>query len=204
MITLNSSIYSFTTNGHHGDHMKLTFAVLALTLSLSSTVFAAEGLVLSIKTHEVLTLKKVSKTKFEKISQVATGTASFDHITAKGSKNLMSQAINEADDQNVVSLEVTGKNILRVTDAKEAINKEIPAVINTSLFGSIKKIKVTSATMQGLYAASMKKSGLDVFKKLRLFGGALTSSIISSDMDCEADGDLLICQQDATLVLAAE
>ena len=183
--------------------MKTTLAALPLLLTFSTSTFAAEGIVYTVKTHEVLTLKKVSKTKFEKISQVATGSAKLDYISANGSKNMMSQNINEAS-QEMVSLEVTGKNIVRIVDEKEAINKKIPATISTSLFGSVKKIKIDANTMQGLYAASMKEAGLDILGGFRLFGGIFSSSITSTDLNCTADGDLLICQQDQTLLMVLE
>ncbi len=183
--------------------MKTTLAVFALALTLSTSAFAGDRLVYTVKGHEVLTLKKISKTRFTKISQVVTGQASLDYITAKGVKNLSSQEINEASEE-LVSLEVTGKNVVRLIDIKENINKEIPATVNTSLFGSVKAITVSAQTMEGLYAASMKKSGLDTLRNLRLLGGAISSSIVSTDMKCAADGDLLICQQDQTLTLLAQ
>lgn len=179
-------------------------AALALAMTFTTTSFAAEGLILTVKAHEVLTLKKISKTKFEKISQVATGVASLDNVSARGTQNIMSQDINEADTNNYISLEVTGKNILRVVDQKEAINKEVQATISTSLFGAVKKIKVDSNVIYSLYAASMKKSGLDVLRGVRMFGGLLSSSLTTSDMNCEADGDLLVCKQDSVLILGAQ
>lgn len=179
--------------------MKATLAALVLSLSFATTSFAAESVVYTIKGHEVLTLKKISKTKFDKISQVVTGSASLDYVSPRGSRNIMSQDINEAG-LEYVSLEITGKNILRVVDVKENINQEIPATINTSLFGSVKKISIDSKTMEGLYAASMKKAGLDTLRALKLFGGAVQSTINTSSMECTPDGDLLICQQDQSLV----
>lgn len=179
--------------------MKATLAALALSLSFATTAFAAEGVVYTVKGREVLTLRKISKTKFDKISQVVTGTASLDYVSAKGSKNIMSQDINEAGQEHV-SLEITGKNVLRVIDVKENINQEVPATISTSLFGSVKKISVDSKTMEGLYAESMKRAGLDTLRALKLFGGAVQSTINTSSMECTPDGDLLICQQDQSLV----
>ncbi len=183
--------------------MKMTFAALAFVMAFSTSAFSAEGLVYTVKVHEVLTLKKVAKTKFEKISQVATGQAKLDYVSGSGTKNMMSQDINEASEE-AVSLEVTGKNIVRLIDVKENINKEIPATINTSLFGAVKKITVDAKTMQGLYAASMKKAGRDTLGGFSLFAGALRSTINSTDMNCAADGDLLICQQDQVLVMTLE
>lgn len=186
--------------------MKSTISAIAMALMLSTSAFGAEGLFLTIKTHEVLTLKKVTKTRFEKISQVATGTASLDVINARGTKNLMSQDINEADTQNAVTLEVTGKNILRVVDIKENIDQEVPATIGKSLFGTVKSITIDSQTMEGLYAASMKESGLDALRGLRVlaFGGLLSSKLNTTDMNCKADAELMVCTQDATLVMSVE
>jgi DNA-binding protein len=186
--------------------MKTALVLITLSLTFASTSFASESISLTIKTHEILTLKKVSKSRFEKISDAATGLAKLDFNSGSLSKNLMSQEVNETDTTSQVSYEVTGKNILKIVDSKEAINKEVQADINKSFFGNIKSIKISSETMQSLYAASMKKSGLDVLKNLRFIGGgaALTSSIVTSDMDCKADGDLLVCEQDATLSLGIE
>lgn len=181
--------------------MKSTLLAILFTVSFTATAFSAEGIVLSVKTREVLTMKKISKTQFVKISQVVTGKASLDHFGAKGVRNIMSQDINEGDAQNLVQLEVTGKNILRIIDIRENIDQEVPATINTSLFGSVKKISVDSQTMEALYSESMKKSGLDLLKNLRLLGGALTSKLDISSLNCDADGELLVCRQDANLTI---
>lgn len=181
--------------------MKATLAALFLSMTLTTGAFAADSVVYTIKAHEVLTLKKVSKTRYDKIAQVVTGNASLDYATASGPKNIMSQDINEAS-VDPVTLEITGKNVLRIVDVKENINQEVPATIATSLFGSVKKITVSSSTMDALYAASMKKAGLDTLRALKLFGGAVKSSIVTSNMECLPDGDLLICQQDQTLLFS--
>lgn len=187
--------------------MKTTLSVLAfaLTITFVTTLSASESIALTVKTHETLTLKKVSKTRFEKLTQNATGKAELGLISGTQIKELYSQDINETDNTSALALEVTGKNVLRVEDAKEGINQEVQADINKSFLGNVKSIKIDSATIQGLYAKSMKKSGLDVLKKLRVFGAggaSLQSSIITSDLNCADEGDLLVCQQDATLIIA--
>ena len=59
--------------------------------------------------------------------------------------------------------------------------------------------------MEALYSASMKKSGLDLLKNLMILsGGAITSSVITNDLNCLPDGDLLVCQQDATVMLGLD
>lgn len=182
--------------------MKTALAIFALTLSVSS--FAGESITLTIKTHETLNMKKTSKTRFEKISDSATGKLSMDFISGTQVKNILSKDINESDNTSSLAYEVTGKNILRVEDAKEAISKEIKAEIDKTIFGNIKGIKIDSQTMQELYADSMKRSGLDVLKNLRVLGrsgGSFGSTLVMSDMDCKADGDLMVCQQDATLTM---
>lgn len=182
--------------------MKTALAIFSLALSFS--VFAGESITLTIKTHETLNLKKVSKTRFEKISDSATGKLSMDYISGSQIKNLLTKDINESDNTSALAYEVTGKNILKVEDEKEGINKEIKAEIDKTLFGNIKGIKIDPQTMQSLYADSMKKSGLDVLKNLRVLGrsgGSFGSSLTMSDMDCKAEGDLMTCQQDATLTM---
>ncbi len=183
--------------------MKTTFALVALSLSFVTTSFASESITFTMKTHETLTLKKVSKVRFEKISDNAVGSASLDYISGTQVKNLYYQDIDESDNSSPLTFEVKGKNLLKVEDSKERINKEVQADIKRSLFArNIKRIKIDSNTMQVLYADSMKKSGLSVLKKLRVLGGgALTSSLIFSDMNCNADGDLLVCEQDSTLLI---
>lgn len=184
--------------------MKKTLAVLALSLSFASVSLAAEtSIALTIKTHETLILRKVTKTSFSKISQNAVGSAKVNFISGSQVKELYSQEINETDNTSALTLEATGKNVLKVVDEKEQINQEVKAEIKKSLLGSIKTIKIDSATMQGLYAKSMKKSGLDVLKNLRIFGkgSALRSSLTTTDLNCSAEGDLLVCNQDATLLI---
>lgn len=179
--------------------MKTALAIFALTLSFSS--FASENITLTMKMHETLNMKKVSKTRFEKISDGVTGKMSVDYISGTTVKNLATRDINESDDTSALSYEVTGKNILKVDDAKENISKEVKAEIDKSLFGNIKGIKIDASTMEQLYAASMKKSGMDILKNYRIPGLGFGSSIVLSDMNCKADADLLVCQQDTTLTM---
>ncbi len=184
--------------------MKSTLAAIALAMAFTTTGFAAEGIVYTVKTHEVLTLKKISKTKFEKISQVATGVATLENVSGSRRETITSENINEADTNNYVSLEVTGKNIVRLVDQAEAINKEVPATISTSLFGSVKKINVNATIVNSLYANSIKKAGIRAFRSLGLFSIFLSSSLTTTDMNCEADGDLLVCTQDSVLLVGAQ
>jgi hypothetical protein len=180
-------------------NMKTALAIFALTLSFST--FASENITLTMKMHETLNMKKVSKTRFEKISDAVTGVMKVDYISGTQIKNLATRDINESDNTSALSYEVTGKNILKVEDTKENINSEIKADIDKTLFGNIKGIKIEAATMEQLYAASMKKSGLDILKNYRIPGLGFGSSIVMNDMNCKADEDLLVCQQDVTLTM---
>lgn len=182
--------------------MKTALAIFALTFSVSS--FAGQSITLTMKTHETLNLKKVSKTRFEKISDGATGKITLDFINGSTVKNLVTQEVNESDNTSELAYEVTGKNILKVEDAKEGISKEVKAEINKSFLGKVKGIKIDAQVMQELYAASMKKSGLAALKNLRVFGRTgvgLSSTLDMSDMECKTDGDLMVCEQDATLTM---
>ncbi len=184
--------------------MKTTLAVMALALTLGTSAFAAESITLTIKTQETTTFKKISKNVFEKIISSAKGNARMDYTTEKGIQNIFSQDVNETDDKNSVMIEVKGSNIVRIVDAKENVDTEIQAEIKRSLFGSIKGLSVSSENMQAVYSSAIKKSGLDVLKNLKILGSSgagLTSTIESSDMNCEADGELLNCKQDVTLVM---
>jgi len=184
--------------------MKLTVAVLALSLSFTSLAFASESLVISSNVQEVLTLRKISKTSFNKISSVVTGSVKVE-AKALGQTYSASDAVNNTDQKNDITLEVTGKNIVRVINTTEKINSEVAADINKSLLGKIKSITIDSKAYEALYAESMKKSGLDLLKKLQisdLSGASIETSITTSDLVCNADGDLLICNQDAEISIA--
>ncbi len=186
--------------------MKTALILITLSVSFANVSNASEAINLTVKTHETLKLKKVSKDRFEKISDAATGIVQLDYINGATSKNLMSKEINESDTTTVISYEVTGKNILKIEDSKEAISQEVEAEISKSFFGTLKSIKISSETMQSLYSASIKKSGLDLLKNLKVLGAgaSISSTVTSTDMDCKADGDLLTCEQDATLALVIE
>lgn len=183
--------------------MKSSLIILSM-LTFISASFANDGLVLESKMHEVLTLKKISKTRFEKMSSVVTGAVNVE-ITAFGETFKSSENLNNSDALNNFSIEVTGKNIIRIEDQKEKINQEIEADINKTLFGNIKAIKIDSKVHEGLYAESMKKAGLDILKKLQIAntkGTVLTSTIESGDVECIAEGDLLVCEQDALVAIS--
>ena len=177
--------------------MKSSLVVLSLVAFMSSSAFAT-SVKFDIQLHEILTLKKVSNTRFEKISDVATGVASLEMDVNGEKKTLLKQALNEAAPANEVSIEITGKNIVRIIDQKENINQEVEADINKSLFGGLKSITLKSATLQALYSESLKKSGLDILRGLNV-GGQLSSDVTFSDEVCTKDGDLLICNQDSHL-----
>jgi hypothetical protein len=185
--------------------MKTTLAVLAISMTFAASSFASESITLSVKTEETTTFKKTAKNLFEKVISSAKGTASLDYNNGKSIKNLLSQDINETDDKNSVILEVKGKNLIRVVDVKEDIDSEIQADVHKSLFGNLKGLTITSENMNALYASSIKRSGVDVLKKLRIAGAngaGISSDIVSSDFNCEADGDLLNCKQNVTLTLS--
>ena len=183
--------------------MKITLAALVLTLSLTTTAFAQNSVNLKIGAEEILTLKKIADNKYEKISDNVIGNISLS-VDANGTKQtLVNQAINDSNARNDFTLELTGKNIVRVTDLKEAINQEVQANIQKTFFGKLKTISIDSKTMEALYAASLQKAGIDVLKNLNINQGAgtLTSKINSSSLECNADGDLLVCNQTQELDL---
>jgi len=185
--------------------MKSTLAIIAISMTLAASSYASESISLSIKTEETTTFKKTAKNLFEKVISSAKGTASLDYNNGKSIKNLLSQDINETDDKNSVIIEVKGKNLIRVVDVKEDIDSEIQADINKTIFGNIKGISITSENMNTLYAKAIKRSGVDVLKKLRITGdngAGITSDIVSSDFNCQTDEDLLNCKQNVSVVLS--
>lgn len=171
-------------------------AITALLFTLTSTAFAGD-LVLSISGHQEIVYKKIAKNKFEKISSTNVGMQSVDYVTNKGTKNLGKQEINVADSGQKESLEVTGKNIVKIVDVKEQIDTEVEANIDSSILGNVKAININSKVMESVYAESYKRAGLDELKNLNVLGGAITSKINVSDLNCEADKDLLKCEQDS-------
>lgn len=183
--------------------MKTSLAILVLTFSLATTALAQNSVNLNVKAEGIFALKKISDNKFEKISEDVTGNVSLS-VDANGAKQaLFNQAINDSNATNNFTLEVTGKNIVRVTDSKEKINQEVQANIQKTFFGKLKTITIDSKTMEALYAASLKKSGLDTLKSLNISqdAGTLTSKINTSALECAADGDLLLCNQTQELDL---
>ena len=185
--------------------MKSTLAILAISMTFAASTYASESVSLSIKTEETTTFKKTAKNLFEKVISSAKGTASLDYNNGKSIKNLLSQDINETDDKNSVIIEVKGKNLIRVVDVKEDIDSEIQADIDKTIFGNIKGLSITSENMNALYAKAIKRSGIDVLKKLRIAGengAGISSDIVTSDFNCQADGDLLNCKQNVSLTLS--
>lgn len=182
--------------------MKTSLIILAISLTFATTSFAEDNLTFTLKTHETLILKKITKNRFEKISDSATGTATLDLTLAGRTKNIMAKKVNESDNVSSLSFEVTGKNILRIEDDKERIDKEIQAEIKKSILGKVKSINIDSKTMEALYAASIQRSGLGFLKNLRALSGATRSTVTVGDMNCKAEDDLLICEQDANLLMA--
>ncbi len=171
-------------------------AITALLLTITSSAFAGE-LILSISGHQEVVYKKVSKKKFEKISSTNVGIQSVDYVTNKGSQNLGKQEINVEDSGLNESLEVTGKNIVRIIDEKENINQEVEADIEQSIFGNVKSINISNTTMESVYAEAYKKAGLNELKNLNILGGAIKSKISLTDLNCVAEEDLLKCQQNS-------
>jgi len=183
--------------------MKTSLAVLALTLSFATGAFAKDSVNLNIKANDTITLRKAENKRFLKISESVTGKVSLTLDSNGKKQNILSQELNESNARNDLSLEVTGKNILRVIDAKENINQEVQADIHTSIVGRVKSLSVDSKTMEALYAEGLKKEGLDTLKGLNIDEekGSLTSRITTSDLTCNAEGDLLICNQTQELDL---
>jgi hypothetical protein len=178
--------------------MKKTLIVSTILMTLTSMAFAND-LVYSIKAQSEKTLKKVSKKRFEKISESITGTESLDLIGSKGNRNLYTKEINNSD-TSAVALEVTGKNIIRVEDQVENISAEVEARVDTSILGNIKAISISGKDLDVLYAASYEKSGLAALKNLNFGNGTVTSKINSSDLKCTADAELLKCTQSQELI----
>lgn len=180
--------------------MKVSITVFCLLAIVSTSAFASSSVKFDIKLHEVLTLKKVSTNRFEKISSASTGIAQLDVTNDGVTTNLMKQALNESDPSNAISMELTGKNIIRIIDQKENINQEIQADVSKSFFGNLKSITIKSKTLEALYAESLKNSGLDSLRGLNISGQLnLASDVTFSDEVCMPEGDLLICNQDSHL-----
>lgn len=177
--------------------MKSSLVVLSLVTFVSSNSFAT-SVKFDIQLHEILTLKKVSNARFEKISDVATGIASLEMEANGVKKTLLRQALNESAPANNVAIEITGKNTVRIIDQKENINQEVQADIDKSLFGGLKTITIKSEILQTLYSEGLKKSGLDILRGLNV-GNQFSSDVTFSDEVCSRDGDLLVCTQDSRL-----
>jgi len=142
--------------------MKSSLVVLSLVALVSSSAFAA-SVKFDIQLHEILTLKKVSNTRFEKISDIATGTASLEMEVNGVKKTLLKQALNESAPENNVAIEITGKNTVRIIDQKENINQEIQADINKSLFGGLKTITIKSENTSSSILREPKKNLVLIF-----------------------------------------
>jgi hypothetical protein len=151
----------------------------------------------------VITLKKVSDKKFEKISEIVSGKAIFDLQINDVKKNLVTQDLSNSNANNDLSLEVTGKNVVKIEDSKAGISQEVQAEIDKSILGKIKAIKIDGKTMEALYATSLNESGLDVLKGLNVSSsdGEIKSTITTSDLSCLVNGDLLVCNQTQELNL---
>jgi hypothetical protein len=180
-----------------------TFALVLLVISFPIHSFANESLSVTSKLHETLTLKKVSTTRFEEISSVLTGTVTIEAIS--GDQNYTAtQDINKKETSNSKFIEVSGKKSVRISNTIDHIDGIVDAEIKRSLLGRLKSIKVKASDYESLYSENMKKSGINLLKKLKisnLEGTSLSTSLNSSDFDCIASADLLVCQQDADITI---
>jgi len=173
--------------------MKSTIIFTSLLLAFSTTAFA--DIVYTVEARQQTVLKKISKKRFEKITQSTIGTEKVLITLGKQKISESEKELSLSDDQSKLSMEVTGKNILRFEDEKEKINKEIEAQIESSLLGNVKSIAINSKTMDTLYADVYKRMGIDELKNAN-YNGIVKSKIETTDLICLAEGDLLKCDQD--------
>ncbi len=180
-----------------------TFALALLMISFSFHSFANESISVTSKLHETTTLKKISSTRFEQVNSVVTGTVTIEAMA--GDQNYSAtQDINKKETTNTKFIEVSGKKSVRISNTLDRIDGIVDAEIKKSLLGHLKSIKVKASDYESLYAESMKKSGINLLKKLKisnLEGTSLSTSLNSSDFDCIASADLLVCQQDADITI---
>ncbi len=169
----------------------LIFSSLLLVISTS----AMADIVYTVDAHQQTVLKKISKKRFEKITQSTTGMEKVLITLGKQKISESEKELNLSDDQSKLAIEVTGKNIIRIEDVKENINKEVEAVVESSILGNVKSIEVSSKTMDSLYADVYKRMGIDELKNAN-YNGIVKSKIETTNLSCVAEGDLLKCDQD--------
>lgn len=183
--------------------MKKLLGFLLLSALVSINAYADERIITQ-KTEQILVLKKLTKTKFEKISDGVEGVVIVETRNKRGLVKNNESIISEHDNQSYLSFEVTGKNILKIVDDKEQIIKEIPAQVKTTLFGgNVKEITIAGKELETLYSNSIKRAAAQFWRGagfLGLLGLDVKSSIMSENMLCHADEDLLVCKQNMTML----
>ncbi|MBC7540131.1 MAG: hypothetical protein H7281_15005 [Bacteriovorax sp.] len=176
--------------------MKTTLAVLVLSLSFATTLFAADPNMaeLNLKIHNVITFKKTDKADtFEKINEVSQTVASIiaDNTVKTDSK----KSVNT--DKLTYSI---NKGLVHIQDVKANIDTEVPALIDKSILGRIKSFKITGDNLETVYFESLKNSGVISLRDLDLKKDERQTMIIG-DQTCtiERSSDAVICEQDVEL-----
>lgn len=176
--------------------MKNLMTIIFL-MTLSSGAMA--DLVLTVTTHQNTILKKIDINKFEKISQTIKAVEKLEKIKDGSVVVISEQESSKNGDAGKLTIEVKGKNLVKIEDEKEQVSSEVEATITRSLFGKLKGINIEAKTMDTVYAEAYKRTGLDFLKKMKL-GKLASSEITTSDLKCTVEADLLKCDQDQDLV----
>lgn len=172
--------------------------VLAVLMTTSSMAMA--DLVYTIELQQATVFKKIDSNKFEKITR---STKEFQKSERIINGKVVSQSEKESDrldDSGKITLEVTGKNLVKLIDEKEQVSEEVEAKITRSFFGKLKTIDIDGKNMDAIYAEAYKRSGLDLLKKLKL-GSLGSTEITTSELSCLVESELLRCDQDQKLVI---
>lgn len=174
--------------------------LLLLAALMTTSTMALADLVYTVELQQTTVLKKIDSYKFEKITRSTKEYQKSEKIINGKVVSKSEKESDRIDDSGKITLEVTGKNLVKLIDEKEQVSEEVEAKISRSLFGKIKAIDIEGKNMDAIYAETYKRSGLDFLKKFKL-GSLASTEITTSQLSCVAESELLRCDQDQKLVI---
>jgi hypothetical protein len=163
-------------------------ALVLLALSFAGASFAGE---LDIHMHSTTTFKKgAAKDSLEKISEVVISDIA---LTLSGQTSTDSK--KEVNDEKLAY--TIDKNVIRIQDEKAAVDTEVAAKVERSIFGKIKSFTIAGDSFENAYFQSLQNRGIVALADLDLQKNQRKSLAIG-DVTCSVDksSEITTCEQD--------
>lgn len=178
--------------------MKKLIAIVAAALSFNAMALSVD---MTISASGRTSLKIIDKTTFTQYYEEANGRVDVT-VTEDGQSQSFGQEVPpQISNSSDVTIKIVDKNSVRFIDTKEEIDVVVPASVDKTFTGKVKKVVIASEQMVALYSKSLEREGLTALAGMNINTDEVNhrTSFDFSDYSCKRDGNDLKCAQDMAI-----